>query len=247
MSFFVTLFRTIFISFVGVFSTLIAAPAVMVIAAVSDTSPWIERVIRAWSRVWLAASGTKLTVVGSENIEPEQSYVVVANHQSTLDIMACFLAVPLPIRYLAKKELFRIPILAQGMRSVGIVEVDRSARSAIHRQVNQQSRELIAKGRSLIIYPEGTRPRDGNLYPFKKGAFTMAIASQLPVLPVAIHGSYEAWKPGTLWVRGGQVTTVIDPPITTSGMTQQDAGELSKQAYEVIANRVAEMGGGIFV
>lgn len=247
MSVFVTLFRTIFTSFVGVISTLIAAPVVMVIAAVTDTSPWIERVIRVWSRVWLAASGTKLTVVGAENIDPNQSYVVMANHQSTLDIMACFLAVPLPIRFLAKKELFRIPILAQGMRSVGIIEVDRSARAAIHRQVNQQSQELIAKGRSLIIYPEGTRPRDGNLYPFKKGAFTMAIASQLPVLPVAIHGTYEAWKPGKLWVRGGQVTTVVDPPIPTAGMTQPDATELTKKAYEVIANRVAEMGGGISV
>lgn len=247
MSVFVTLFRTVLTSFVGVISTLVAAPTVMVIAALNDTSPWIERVIRSWSRIWLAASGTELTLVGSHNIDPEASYVVVANHQSTLDIMACFLAVPLPIRYLAKKELFRIPILAQGMRSVGIVEVDRSARSAIHRQVNEQSQKLIANGRSLIIYPEGTRPRDGNLYPFKKGAFTMAIASQLPILPVAIHGTYEAWKPGTLWVRGGQVTTVVDPPIPTLGLKHQDAAALSNQAYEVIANRVAEMGGGIAV
>jgi 1-acyl-sn-glycerol-3-phosphate acyltransferase len=247
MTVFITLFRTILTSFVGVISTFMAAVGVMAIAAVNGTSPWIERVIRAWSRIWLAASGTKLTVVGSDNLDSGESYVVVANHQSTLDIMACFLAVPLPIRYLAKKELFQIPILAQGMRSVGIIEVDRSARSAIHRQVNEQSKDLIAKGRSLIIYPEGTRPRDGALYPFKKGAFTMAIASQLPILPVAIHGTYEAWKPGTLWVRGGRVTVVIDPPIPTVGMTQQDASELTKLAYETVANRVAEMGGKISV
>jgi 1-acyl-sn-glycerol-3-phosphate acyltransferase len=247
MSLFVTMARTIVTSLVGVLATLVAAPVVMVIAAVNDSSGWIERVIRMWSRVWLSVSGTHLTVVGPDNIRPGASYVVVANHQSTLDIMACFLAVPLPIRYLAKRELFRIPILAQGMRSVGIIEVDRSARSAIHRQVNEQSQQLIAKGRSLIIYPEGTRPRDGALYPFKKGAFTMAIASQLPVLPVSIHGTYEAWEPGTLWVRGGQVTVVVDEPIPTTGMTQQDANELTKKAYEVIANRVAEMGGRIAV
>jgi 1-acyl-sn-glycerol-3-phosphate acyltransferase len=245
VSWFVTLFRTIATSIVGVISTLIAAPMVMVIAAVNDTSPWIERVIRTWSRAWLAVSGTELVVVGKENIEPGQSYVVVANHLSTLDIMVCFLAVPLPIRYLAKKELFRIPILAQGMRSVGIVEVDRSAHSAVHAQVNAQSKDLIAKGRSLIIYPEGTRPRSGALDPFKKGAFTMAIASQLPVLPVSIHGTYEAWKPDTLWVRGGTVTAIIDPPIITVGMTQQDSGQLTKTAYTVIANRVAEKGGRI--
>lgn len=234
-------------SIVGVFSTLIAAPLVVVIAAFDDTSPWIERVIHGWSRIWLSVSGTDLTVIGSENIDPKRSYVVVANHLSTLDIMACFLAVPLPIRYLAKKELFRIPLLAQGMRAVGIVEVDRSARSAIHAQVNAQSKQLIAKGRSLIIYPEGTRPRNGALDPFKKGAFTMAIASQLPVLPLTIHGTYEAWKPDTLWVRGGPVTVIIDPPIETVEMTQQDSRQLTKTAYTIIANRVGDMGGRISV
>lgn len=247
MSWLPSLFRTIATSLVGVVATLIAAPLVMVIAAINDASPWIERVIRTWSRTWLAVSGTHLTVVGSENIDPARSYVVVANHLSTLDIMVCFLAVPLPIRYLAKKELFRIPILAQGMRAVGIIEVDRAARSAIHAQVNRQSKELIEKGRSLIIYPEGTRPRSGALDPFKKGAFTMAIASQLPVLPITIHGTYEAWRPDTLWVRGGEVTAIIDSPINTEGMTQQDSGQLTKLAYGVIANRVAEMGGRISV
>lgn len=247
MSWPVTLIRTFLTSIVGVISTLVAAPIVIVVAAVNDTSPWIDRVIRTWSRIWMAASGTKLTVVGSENIDPTMSYVVVANHLSTLDIMACFLSVPLPIRYLAKKELFRIPILAQGMRSVGIVEVDRQARSAIHQQVNAQSQELISKGRSLIIYPEGTRPRNGALDPFKKGAFTMAIATQLPVLPVSIHGTYEAWKPETLWVRGGEVMTIIDPAISTIGMTQQDSNDLTKTAYEIISGRVSEMGGRISV
>ncbi len=239
--------RTIATSLVGFTVTLIAAPLVVLIAWINDTSPWIDRVIRSWSRIWLRVSGTDLTILGGEVIDEDRSYVVVANHQSTLDIMACFLAVPLPIRYLAKKELFRIPILAQGMRAVGIVEVDRTARSAIHAEVNRKSKELIAKGRSLIIYPEGTRPRDGALDPFKKGAFTMAIASQLPVLPVTIHGTYEAWRPGTLWVRGGPVTVVVDKPIETIGMTHQDAADLTKQTYKIIAGRVAELGGTIRV
>jgi 1-acyl-sn-glycerol-3-phosphate acyltransferase len=75
----------------------------------------------------------------------------------------------------------------------------------------------------------------------------MAIASGLPVLPVTIHGTFEAWRPGTLWVRGGQITTVIDAPIPTTGLFQQDSGELAKQAYEIIAGRVSEMGGHISV
>ena len=247
MTWLTTLLRTFVTSVVGLIATLVAAPTVVVIAAINDSSPWIDRIIRAWSQAWLTASGTKLNVVGGENVDVEKSYVVVCNHLSTLDIMACFLAVPLPIRYLAKKELFRIPLLAQGMRAVGIIEVDRSARSAVHAEVNRRAKELVEKGRSLIIYPEGTRPRDGVLDPFKKGAFTMAIASSLPVLPVTIHGSYQAWRPGTLWVRGGEITVIVDEPIPTTGLTQSDSGDLTRQVYRIIADHVSAQGGAIRV
>jgi 1-acyl-sn-glycerol-3-phosphate acyltransferase len=184
-------------------------------------------------------------VEGGDNIESGRSYVVVANHLSTLDIMACLLAVPLPIRFLAKKELFRVPVLAQGMRMVGIIEVDREARGAIHSEVNRQSRELIEKGRSLIIYAEGTRPRNGVMKPFKKGAFTMAISSGLPVLPMSIHGSYEAWPPGKPLVRGGLIRVVIDKPVETEGLNGADTGELRDQVRDVIAGRVEAMGGAV--
>lgn len=226
-------------------ATVAGAVSVMIIASFNDTSPLIERVIHWWARVWLAASGTDLEVKGGEHLDRDSSYVVVANHLSTLDIMACFLAVPIPIRFLAKKELFRIPILAQGMRAVGIVEVDRSGHAAIHASVNRQADELIAKRRSLIIYPEGTRPRDGVMRPFKKGAFTMAIAAGLPVLPVSIHGSYEAAQPGRPWFNGGSIEVVIDPPIPTEHLTRSDVGPLRDQVYEIISSRVREMGGPV--
>jgi 1-acyl-sn-glycerol-3-phosphate acyltransferase len=205
----------------------------------------IDRVIRGWSRVWLTTSGTRLEVEGGDNIDPGRSYVVVANHLSALDIMACLLAVPLPIRFLAKKELFRVPVLAQGMRLVGIIEVDREARGAIHSEVNRQSRELIEKGRSLIIYAEGTRPRNGVMKQFKKGAFTMAISSGLPVLPLSLHGSYEAWPPGKPLIRGGLIRAVIDKPIETEGMSNADTGDLRDQVREIIAGRVEAMGGAV--
>ncbi len=235
--------RSIVTWVVGVIVTVVCAGLVIGIALVNDTSPWIERVIRFWSRIWLVTSGTSLEIEGREHVDAARSYVVTANHLSTLDIMVCFLAVRLPIRYLAKKELFRVPVLAQGMRAVGIIEVDRSARSAVHAQVNRQARALIEKSRSLIIYPEGTRPRNGVMKPFKKGAFTMAIASQLPVLPLSIHGTYEAMPPGTPWVRGGHVKVIIDPPIPTEGMEHSDTGPLRDRVYELISKRVTEMGG----
>ncbi len=237
--------RTVVTLLAGVVATLIAVPVVIIAAAINDVSPFIERVIRTWSRVWLFFSGTKLEVVGRENIDPARSYVVVANHLSALDIMACLLAVRLPMRFLAKTELFKVPIFAQGMRAVGIVEVDRAARGSIHADVNRQGKSLIGKGRSLIIYAEGTRSRDGALRPFKKGAFTMALTSHLPVLPVSLHGSYEAWPPGKPWLHGGLIRVVIDQAIETQGMTQADGNELRDQVRDLIAKRVTDMGGRV--
>jgi 1-acyl-sn-glycerol-3-phosphate acyltransferase len=237
--------RTIITVVAGVLATIVAVLLIAIIVPFNNNSPTIDRIIRAWSRVWLTTSGTRLEVEGGDNIDPSRSYVVVANHLSALDIMACLLAVPLPIRFLAKKELFRVPVLAQGMRLVGIIEVDREARGAIHSEVNRQSRELIEQGRSLIIYAEGTRPRNGVMKPFKKGAFTMAIRAGLPVLPLSIHGSYEAWPPGKPVVRGGLIRVVIDKPVETEGMTSADTGDLRDQVREIIGGRVAEMGGAV--
>lgn len=243
----VDFFRTVVAGIAAVIGTILAVAVILVTAQINSTSPLIDRVIRGWSRMWLITTGTKLVVRGQEHVDPSRSYFVVANHQSLLDIMACFLAVRLPIRFLAKTELFEIPVFAQGMRAVGIIEVDRSAHAAIHAQVNRQAKELIEKRRSVIIYAEGTRPRDGVMRPFKKGAFTMAIASQLPVLPVSIHGSFQAWPPGQPWAHGGTIEMVIDPAIDTAGMGHADVGELRDRVYGIIAGHVIEMGGPVEV
>lgn len=220
---------------VGMIATILAAVTVVIIARIAPTSPWLDRVARVWSRAWLVAAGVDLDVRGS--VDFSRSYVVVANHVSNLDVMACFLAVPIPIRFLAKKELFQVPLLASAMRSIGIIEVDRKARTPVHDQVNRQARSLVESGRSLIIYAEGTRSRVGEMAPFKKGAFTMAVAAQLPVLPVTIHGTYEAWPPASPWVRGGPVQVVVDAAIETAGLTQADTTALRDRAQAVIDGR----------
>ncbi|MGH8925931.1 MAG: lysophospholipid acyltransferase family protein [Acidimicrobiia bacterium] len=228
--------RTILVVVTGVTATLLAAPIAIVVGRLRPTSPFIDQLARIWSRVWLLASGTSLVVEGREHVDRTRSHVVIANHLSVLDIMVCFLAVPLPIRFLAKKELFSVPVLAPAMRAIGIVEVDREARSAIHEKVNRQAQELVASGRSLIIYPEGTRSRDGSLRPFKKGAFTMAVAGSIPLLPVTIVGTYEAWPAGKPWVFGGDVKAVIHPPIETAGLEKAQTTRLASEARDIIAS-----------
>lgn len=233
--------RTVLTLLIGVVATVVMGPIAILIGHRRPTSPVIERMIRLWSRLWLIPAGCHLEVRGREHVDPSQSYIVVANHLSNFDIMACFLAVPVPIRYLAKKELFRVPILAPAMRAVGIVEVDREAHAAVHDQVNRQAKELIASGRSVIIYPEGTRSRSGELQRFKKGAFTMAVSTGLPILPVTLQGTWEAWRPDRPLIFGGTIRVVIDPPIPTGGLTHADTNALRDRVHDLIERRYTEL------
>lgn len=226
--------RSILTISAGLLATLFCAIAAYLVGRRNPASKKVDRIIQIWSGVWLRAAGVELEISGLEKIDTTRSHVVVANHQSNLDIMICFAAIPLPIRYLAKKELFQIPILAPAMRAIGIVEVDRAARSAALASINAQAAAVMERGHSLIIYPEGTRSRSGEIAPFKKGAFTMAVSSGMPVLPVTIHGAWHAWKPETLLVHGGKVKVVIDDPIPTEGLERADVDSVRNRAYEVV-------------
>lgn len=233
--------RTFITLLSGVVATIAITSIIIVIAWFKPNSPLIERLIGAWSNAWLVPAGCSLEVSGSEHIDRRVSYVVVANHLSNFDVMVCFLAIPLPIRYLAKKELFKIPLLTTAMRSIGIVEVDRQARGANIESVNAQAARTIAFGDSLIIYPEGTRSRSGNLQPFRKGAFTMAAAAGMPVLPVTIHGTWEMWQPGKKTIRPGVVRVVIDPPIETTGLDREGVERLRADTRELISQRFEQL------
>ncbi len=233
--------RTIATLFSGVMGTLVYASLILVVTRRKYDTDLINRILRAWADTWLKPAGAELTISGQEHIDPGTSYVVVANHLSNFDVMACLKAIPLPIRYLAKKELFSIPILAPAMRAVGIVEVDRQARGAAIESVNIQSARVIERGDSLIIYPEGTRSRDGRIRTFKKGAFTMAVAAGMPILPVTIHGTWEMWRPGGKTIRSGKITMIIDPPIPTAGLDREQTEALRRQVAGLICGRFAEL------
>lgn len=227
----------------GGLATIVMGSAAAMIGHLRPTSPLVQRIVIAWSRAWLVPAGVRIEVEGAEHVDRKSSYVVTSNHSSNIDVMVCFLAIPVPIRYLAKKELFSVPVLAQAMRAIGIVEVDRlhTRSSNILDSVNRQSQTVIDRGHSLIIYPEGSRSRDGELKPFKKGAFTMAIQTGMPVLPVTIHGSRRIWEPMTPWIRPGTVRVVIDRPIPTTGMGRSDAEALRDRVYRQSLARIQQM------
>lgn len=193
-----------------------------------------EAVIQVWSRAFLLVPPMSYTVTGTEHIQPDTQYFFLSNHLSNFDVPLLFRAIPTPIRYLAKKELYKIPVFAQALNVAGIIKIDRGAGASSYAAINEGVAKAKENGYSLIVFAEGTRSRDGDLHPFKKGAFRMAISTQLPVVPVTVNGTWEVWPPGSKLFYKGAANVVIHEPIATEGMTVQDIDALRSQVYDVI-------------
>lgn len=213
--------------------TLLAASAVFVLSVVGRPAS-ADKLIVGWSHFFIALAGSRLETVGRDNIDRSNQYVFIANHLSNLDIPVMFIATGMPIRYLAKAELFKIPVLKQAMTAIGIVRVDRVAGSAIHSEVNVGVAAAKEHGQSLIVFPEGTRSLSGEMATFKKGAFRIALANQLDIIPVTLAGTWESWRPGSKIVTGGPLRAVIHPPIPVQGLTLDKIDTLRDQTHSVI-------------
>ena len=182
-----------------------------------------------------------MQVEGAERLERDNTYVVVSNHLSNLDAPLHIANMPVPIRFLAKSELFRVPVFGQAMRAVGMVATDRSAHGAAHRTINERVTRVVEMRKCLMVYPEGRRSRDGELKAFKKGAFRIAIENQLPLVPVTIARTDRAWKPGSNVIRGGKTYMVIHDPIPTDGAGRADIDELRDRVHAIIEQSYAEI------
>jgi 1-acyl-sn-glycerol-3-phosphate acyltransferase len=193
-----------------------------------------EAVIQLWSRVFLMMPPLHYSVTGGEHVQPGVQYFFLANHLSNFDIPLLFRAIPTPIRFLAKKELYRIPVFAQALKVGGIVKIDRGAGSSAYAAINEGVARAKERGYSLIVFAEGTRSRDGDLHDFKKGAFRMAIATGLPVVPVTISGTWEVWPPESRVFYKGDARVVIHEPIPTADLTVSDIAPLKERVHDVI-------------
>lgn len=198
-------------------------------------------IVKPWSRLLLWVSGTSVEVIGAENAVPGVPYVVVSNHQSNMDIPVLGYHLPMRFTFIAKKELFKIPIFAQGMRGFGILEIDRSDRTRAIETLKTAAKVARSKKLSILGFPEGTRSADGKLKPFKKGAFVLAINAGLPVLPVSIVGTYPIMPKDTLRLNAGQkVKLVIHPPIDASAYDFNDRNILIEKAHQAVAEGLHE-------
>jgi 1-acyl-sn-glycerol-3-phosphate acyltransferase len=189
-------------------------------------------------RIALAIAGVRIVMEGEENI-PAGACLFMANHTSAVDPVAVFVAIPRRIAFLAKQELFRIPLIGWAMRMAGFIAVDRSSREAAAASADAAAEQLRA-GASMVIYPEGTRSSNGKLLPFKRGGFLMAIRAGRPIVPMTITGAERALPKGEMWIRPGEIRLHFHPPIDVSEYAEADREKLLLRVREVIASGLSE-------
>ncbi|MCS6915389.1 MAG: lysophospholipid acyltransferase family protein [Myxococcales bacterium] len=198
---------------------------------------------RFWAPGVIRCTGCDLRIEPGFVPQPGTPYVFVMNHQSMFDIPAAFVAIPVNIRFVAKKVLRAVPFLGWYMMSTGMIFVDRRNREQAVRSLEQACAK-IRSGISILAYPEGTRaPQDGPILPFKKGPFVMAIQAGVPIVPVAIHGSSRLLPRDSLRVTPGPVRIILGDPIPTAGLTQDDREDLIKRVRDTIIDLNLKLGG----
>jgi 1-acyl-sn-glycerol-3-phosphate acyltransferase len=161
------------------------------------------------------------------------------NHASMIDIWAVFVAIPASFRFIAKKQLSRIPLFGWAMAAGRFIFIDRQNALSARRSMDEAARR-IRSGQSVVIFPEGTRTRSGRLGAFKKGGFHLAIDSGAAIVPVAIRGSGAAMPPGSPLIRAGSVKIEVDAPIPTEGLTNADRDALIVKVRSRIAGMLGE-------
>ena len=195
---------------------------------------------RAWSWLILATTGVAVTVEGLERVRPGETYVFISNHQSIYDIPVIFISLPFQLRIIAKESLGNFPFLGWHLRRAGHLLVDRS--SPDRAGILKRWRRLVDDHLSLIIFPEGTRSRDGQVAKFKAGSFMLALDAGLTIVPLSISGTINVMKKGGVTTRPGRVRLVVHPPIATPRIESpsvSDARDLARRIEAVVRSGIS--------
>jgi 1-acyl-sn-glycerol-3-phosphate acyltransferase len=208
---------------------LISLIALVFLVVFRGSAKKVQGLPRLWAKAILGLAGIEVRVEGRAKLDPEQTYIFAANHQSQLDIPVLQGFLEFDFRWLAKKELFQVLVWGAAMRRAGYIPVDRGQGRAAFKSLDEAA-QRIAGGTSVVIFPEGTRSPDGRLKPFKAGAMVLAIKAGVKVVPLGISGTYEVLPKGKLLAqKRGLVVLRIGEPIETDGYTVKQKQELAER------------------
>lgn len=195
---------------------------------------WLNHWARWWSRILLGAAGARVTVLHRERLDASRAYVVAPNHSSFFDIPVVFSTMPRAVAFLAKRNLFRLPFMGWAMAAGGFVPVDRGERGRTLATIDAALTRLEG-GRWLVVFPEETRTRTGELLPFKGGAALIAIRAGRPILPVGIVGTFGIQRRGEFKITPSRVAVAIGEPIEVAGRSASDRAEITARLREAVA------------
>lgn len=189
-----------------------------------------------WGPIVCAVCGIKLTVRGAQNIKKSSGNIYVANHTSLLDIAVLVTAIPLPLYFVAKNELKKVPILGQYMFLLGHIFVDRKNKDRAMLSMREAAAK-INQGKNVITFPEGTRSKDGKIQPFKKGTFVIAKEGNIDIIPIGISGAFDVLPSGRFKIKSGKVFINIGTKMDGKLFTTMTVEEITSQAQ----NRVKDL------
>lgn len=208
-----------------------------VVRVVLERDPAIfRRLQRNWGKGIADFVGIRVSLHGAEHMDPELSYVVVSNHQSYMDIPVLFMALPTTPGFVAKKELMKVPFLAKALDMGGHVLLDRGDRMSAHQSLEAAAEE-IRGGKTVLIFPEGTRGSSEAIYKFKNGAFFMAKSAGVPILPIGLRGTRKTFPREGWLIRGGAVEMHIGEAILPEQIVDSDVRTVS----DLVRTRIAEL------
>lgn len=228
--------RTLIVGLVGLLVTGFLAPVVVVASLLrfpQGPRSIYSRCVQLWARAINRAAGVRVEVSGLEHLDQATGAVLVANHVSWFDIFALASQVP-SCSFVAKSELRRIPLFGLAAERIGVVFLDRENRKQAFESYKLAAKE-VARGRAIVVCPEGTRGVDYHLRPFKKGPFVLAIASQSPVIPTIVYGAREVMPKGSFWIKPGIVELHFLEPIPTSGYDYEHRADLMVETWTRMA------------
>jgi len=188
---------------------------------------------RLWSRLILLTSSDPLSVEGLERIDVTRPAIYTANHSSALDIPVLYVGLPFQFRILAKSELFRMPFMGWHLRRSGQIPIDRSDARQSLRSLSVAAQTAQA-GMPLVVFPEGGRSADGRIQPFLGGTFYAAIKAQVPIVPLAIVGTFDSLPMNSFVIRPNRVRLIVGEPIPTTGLSTREMDGLSAQVHEAM-------------